>query len=151
MSFSLSNSGKQLIPGAIQTAATQSKASLSGAIGKLSSAPALAGLASLAKTATELPVVESPLISAADAKTTYKKAVETAQARQDETIALTYKSVFDSIKATSEAGSSSITIPLTSQQQSELVPLLERNGYTVTIAALTSAAKGGNSVEISWA
>ena len=153
MAFSGSLSGKynDYIPAPTIAASDQNISKLSGAIGKLSSAGALSSLAQTAKTVAELPIVESPIVTAATAKATYKSAIETALARQDEAIAVTYKYVFDTIKSTADAGVASMTIPLTTQQQSELIPLLERNGYTVTVTTASTTGKAGNTVEIKWA
>jgi len=130
------------IPASTVSTAQRSITQLSGSIGGLSNAGALKSLATTAETVGVLPIVVSPLVTAATARAAYRTAIAVAQARIDEQTAITYATVFETIIATANIGLASLTIPLTVEVQTQLVPLLERNGY-VTIT-------GKDTVEIKW-
>lgn len=66
-------------------------------------------------------------------RTTAAKTQAAAQASIDQAIYTTYKDVFDAIVAQAQAGSYEFFTGLTDQQQTELTPLLTKNGYTVSL------------------
>ena len=148
---SLGNAAKTAgaIPGPSVAGAIQSVSKMAGALGKMSSAGALQSLASTAKLVNELPpATTNPLVTASAAKAAYKTAVETAQAREDEVTATAYKQVFEAITSAADAGIGSITLTFNTQQQNEIIPLLQRSGYTVTVDSAPSSSRGN--VEIKW-
>jgi hypothetical protein len=147
---SIASSVKDVIPGVTVEQAAQDTSRLSGAIGKLSSVDPLRSLAETAKTAGVLTPVASPLVTAAAARASYRAAIVAAQARQDEVTAVAYRQVFDAIRSASSAGISSITLVFNSQQQSEILPLLQRNGYAITVGAAIANTKSQDNVEIKW-
>ena len=147
----VSQSLAPLVPGLSVANATQDASILQGVIGSLSSAAPLQALAGTAKTAGKLTPIVSPLVTATTARAAYRAATVVAQARQDEVTAVAYKQVFESISSAADAGIASITMTFTAQQQSEIVPLLQRNGYAVTVGAAIANSKNSDNVEIKWA
>ena len=143
ISSTLGSTPGKYTPASLTNAALGAITGLSSSIGGVLASQGLAELATRARIVEVIPPAVSPLITAGAARAACRAANVTSQARQDEVTAIAYKSVFDSIRTAADAGIGSINLILTAQQQKEIVPLLERNGYGVTV--------GIKSTEIKWA
>lgn len=143
ISSTLGSTPSKYTPASLANAALGTASRLSSSIGGAQASQGLAELARNARTVEVIPPAVSPIITAGAARAACRAANVTSQARQDEVTAIAYKAVFDSIRTSADAGIGSINLILTVQQQKEIVPLLERNGYAVTV--------GVNSTEIKWA